>query len=265
MKILTLNYCKYLTHIPDVSHLPNLEEFSFACCDNLITIHNSIGYLNKFEVLDAEGCSKLESFPPLWLTSLKELELRECESLKNFPELLGKMTNIENILLCGTSIRELPFSFQNLSELRVLTLFEGGMLRFSSNFFMMPNLSKIYARGCRLLLPKDKDILSSTVASNVEHLVLENNNLSDECVLAVLTLCANVKYLHLSDNTIKILLECLNECHLLRVLRLDYCKSLEEIRGIPPNLENFSAIGCESLTSSCRRMLLSQVCYFFLH
>jgi len=265
MKVLTLNFCKYLTNIPDVSHLPNLEKFSFENCDNLITIHNSIGYLNKLEVLNAKGCRKLKNFPPLRLTSLKELELRECESLENFPELLSKMTNIQEIMLSETSIRELPFSFQNLSELRNLTLYEGGMLRFSSNIFMMPNLSMIYARGCRLLLPKHKDILSSKVASNVEDLILSNNNLSDECVRAVLTLCANVKYLYLSDNNIKVIPECLNECHLLRFLRLEDCKSLEEIRGIPPNLERFSAIRCESLTSSCRRMLLSQVCCFFLH
>ncbi|XP_024634167.1 disease resistance-like protein DSC2 [Medicago truncatula] len=123
---------------------------------------------------------------------------------------------------------------------------------------MMPNLSKIYATDCRLLLPKHKDILSSTVASNVEDLILSNNNLSDECVRAVLTLCANVKYLYLSDNNIKVIPECLNECHHLSCLRLEDCKSLEEIRGFPPNLKRFSAMRCESLTSSCRRMLLSQ-------
>jgi Leucine-rich repeat (LRR) protein len=257
MKVLTLNFCKYLTNIPDVSHLPNLEKFSFEYCDNLITIHSSIGYLNKLEVLNAKGCRKLKNFPPLRLTSLKELELRECESLKKFPELLGKMTNIQEIRLSETSIRELPFSFQNLSELRNLTLYEGGMLRFSSNIFMMPNLSMIYATDCRLLLPKDKDILSSTVASNVEQLILINNNLSDECVRVVLTLCANVTYLNLSDNSIKVIPECLS------FLRLEDCKSLEEIRGIPPNLKRFSAMRRESLTSSCRRMLLSQVCCFF--
>jgi len=270
MKVLTLNFREYLTHIPDISHLPNLEKFSFKYCCNLITIHNSIGYLNKLELLNAYGCRKLKSFPPLRLTSLKELELSGCESLNSFPELLGKMTNIEHIWLCGTSIRELPFSFQNLSELRDLTLSEPDvnkkiMVRLSSNIFMMPNLSKIFAEDCRLLLPKHKDILSSTVASNVEDVILINNNLSDECVQVVLTLCANVKYLNLSNNSIKILPECLNECHLLRALILDGCKSLKEIRGIPPNLEWFSAMRCESLTSSCRRMLLSQVCCFFLH
>ncbi|CAI8595101.1 unnamed protein product [Vicia faba] len=123
------------------------------------------------------------------------------------------MTNIKEIWLFETSIGELPFSFQNLSEL---------------------------------------------VSSKVEYLNLGKNNLSEECLTIVLTRFANVKYLYLWNNNFKILPKCLDECHLIRILELDGCKSLEEIRGIPPNLEKFSAIRCESLTFSCRRMLLSQ-------
>ncbi|AES76184.1 putative TIR domain, winged helix-turn-helix DNA-binding domain-containing protein [Medicago truncatula] len=117
MKVLILDYCEYLTCIPNVSDLPNLEKLLFINCHNLITIHNSIGYLNKLETLIAKYCSKLESFPPLQLASLKILELYECFRLKSFPELLCKMINIKEIRLSETSIRELSFSFQNLSEL----------------------------------------------------------------------------------------------------------------------------------------------------
>ncbi|AES76181.2 putative TIR domain, winged helix-turn-helix DNA-binding domain-containing protein [Medicago truncatula] len=183
IKNLTLDGSKYLTHISDVSGLPNLEKLSFHCCHSLITIHNSIGYLIKLEILDAWGCNKLESFPPLQLPSLKELILSRCSSLKNFPELLCKMTNIEEIELHRTSIGELPSSFKNLSELR---------------------------------------------------------------------------HLSISFVNLKILPECLSECHRLRELVLYGCNFLEEIRGIPPNLNYLSAIDCKSLSSSSRRMLLSQ-------
>ncbi|KAL5079384.1 hypothetical protein RYX36_007805 [Vicia faba] len=41
----------------------------------------------------------------------------KCRSLKSFPEFLDRMTNIKEIWLFETSIGELPFSFQSLSEL----------------------------------------------------------------------------------------------------------------------------------------------------
>ena len=186
---MTVDTSDYLTHIPDVSGLPNLEKLSFQSCHNLITIHNSIGWLNKLEILDATCCSKLESFPPLRLPSLRKLELSYCQSLENFPELLCEMTNIKNIWLDQTSMGELPFSFKNLSELRLLSI---------------------------------------------------------------------------SIFNFKILPECLSECHNLRKLVLDKCKSLEEIRRIPPNIEEISAMECESLSSSSRRLLLTQVCCSFL-
>jgi len=184
MKILTLDNSDYLTYIPDVSGLQNLERFSFEYGRNLITIDNSIGKLNKLEILNAKYCCMLESFPPLQLPSLKELELSECWRLRSFPELLCKMTNIKRILLYRTFIEELPFSFGNLSELGCLTI---------------------------------------------------------------------------SSYNFKILSECLSECHHLRKLVLDDCEYLDEIRGFPPNLAKFSAVGCVSLSLESRRRLFNQV------
>ncbi|XP_024641875.1 probable WRKY transcription factor 19 [Medicago truncatula] len=183
LRILTFDCSDYLTHIPDVSGLPELIRLSFQNCKNLTTIHNSVGYLYKLEILDATMCRKLKSFPPLCLPSLKKLELHFCRSLKSFPELLCKMSNIKEIWLCDTSIEEMPFSFKNLNELQKLVIM---------------------------------------------------------------------------DKNFKILPKCLSECHYLEHLYLDYCESLEEIRGIPPNLTNLYAEGCKSLSSSSRRMLLSQ-------
>ena len=109
------------------------------------------------------------------------------------------------------------------------------------------------------------DEFRSTMFSNVGHLNLKYNNLSYECLPLLLKSCVNVRHLDIWGSNLKILLGCLNECHLLRVLHLNRCEYLEEIRGIPPNLERLSARHCESLSSSSRRMLLSQVCCFTLH
>ncbi|KEH29802.1 functional resistance protein KR1, putative [Medicago truncatula] len=232
MKVLTLDKCQYLTHIPNVSGLPNLEKFSFRFCDNLIAVHDSIGNLNKLEILNASGCIKLESFPPLWLPSLEELDLSFCERLKSFPELLCKMTNTKAIGMCITSTRELPFSFQNLS----LSLWGCKMLRF----------------------PKHNEKMYSIMFSNVEALDFNPKYLQYECLQIVLKSCVNVKFLDLSFGYFKILPECLNECHLMETLILNLSKHLEEIRGFPPNLKYLEALECKSLSSSSRRMLLSQ-------
>jgi len=153
------------------------------------------------------------------------------------------MTNIKVIDLdFNTSIGELPFSFQNLSELDHLSLSGCGMLRF----------------------PKHNDKMYSIVFPNVKYLSITDCNLSDECLPIFLKWCVNVKELDLSKNNFKILPECLNECHHLNSHFFKECKSLEEIRGIPPNLGWLSASGCESLSSSSRRKLLNQVCCQFI-
>ncbi|MCH83214.1 disease resistance protein, partial [Trifolium medium] len=83
---------------------------------------------SRFET-DTQCCSKLNSFPPMKLTSLEQLELSFCESLKWFPEILGQMKNTKIIVLKGTVIEEFPFSFQNLTGLHTLGIWGSGMLR----------------------------------------------------------------------------------------------------------------------------------------
>ena len=77
--------CKCLTEISDVSGFPNLEELSFKYCDNLVTVHESVGFHDKLKTLKAYGCEKLRSFPPIKLTSLEQLDLSSCSSLESFP------------------------------------------------------------------------------------------------------------------------------------------------------------------------------------
>ncbi|QCD82739.1 internalin A [Vigna unguiculata] len=120
LTVLNFDNCQLLTRIPDVSDLSNLKKLSFEGCKGLIALDDSIGFLNKLIILKAEGCTKLRRFPPLNLPSLEKLELSYCSSLKNFPEILGKMGNIGELSLSKLAIKELPVSFQNLTELHRL-------------------------------------------------------------------------------------------------------------------------------------------------
>ncbi|CAJ2667212.1 unnamed protein product [Trifolium pratense] len=260
MKVLHLDNSECLTEIIDISSLKNLEEFSFQRCENLLTIHDSVGFLNKLKILNAKGCSKLRSFPPIQLPSLQKLELSCCYRLNNFPKILGKMDNIEDIDLIGTSIEELPDSFQNLTRLNELLLVVEGhrmLIRLPSWILMMPKLYHICLYGYHVL-PNQCDKPSSMVSSKLKSLGLRKCNLTDESLPIILKLFSNVTHLDLSMTNITILPECIKEHRSLRSLRLDDCKCLQEIRGIPPNLKYLSALNCESLSSSCRSMLINQ-------
>ena len=264
MKILNFDYSNCLTEIHDVSSLKNLEKFSFENCENLITIHKSVGLLNKLKFLSAKGCSKLRRFPPIKLVSLKILILSFCRKLKSFPEILGKMENITRLVLEETPIIEFPSSFQNLTRLQTLQLSYCGTFRLPSNLFMMPDLVEIIAwRLEGWTLPKQAEgeqRVISLVSSNVECLSLPFCKLSNDFFQTGLTWFRNVKTLNLVHNNFTILPECIKECHLLRDLCLNNCQHLQEVRGLAPNLEIFSAGGCKSLTST--EMLLNQVFFF---
>jgi Leucine-rich repeat (LRR) protein len=162
----------------------------------------------------------------------------------------------------GTSIEELPFSFRNLTGLHSLQVEARRILRLSSSIIMMQKLLWITIEG-GLLLPNQNVKLNSTPSSNVRQLRLKRCNLSEEFLAMLLMWFANVEYLNLSRSNFTILPECIRDCHFLRRLHLDDCKFLREIRGVPPNLKRLSALGCKSLTSSCRSMLLNKV-FFFL-
>ncbi|RHN51766.1 putative leucine-rich repeat domain, L domain-containing protein [Medicago truncatula] len=170
------------------------------------------------------------------------------------------MKNITRIRLFDTSIEKLPVSFQKLTGLLNLIIIGNGMLRLPSSIFRMPALSKINFEDC--LLPKKNDKLSSMVftsrAVDIEYIELIKCNLSDKFLPILVMWSANVKTLDLSGNNFTILPECMKDCRFLWFLKLDDCKCLREIRGIPPNVKHLSAIRCKSLTSSCKHMLLNQ-------
>lgn len=266
MNLTVLNFdgTECLTQIPDISSLQNLVKLTFECCENLVAIHDSVGFLDKLKILSAFGCGKLMSFPPIKLISLEQLDLSSCSSLESFPEILGKMENITQLELKYTPLKEFPFSFRNLARLRDLVLVDCGNVQLPISIVMLPELAQIFALGCKgLLLPKqDKDEEEvSSMSSNVNCLCLSGCNLSDEYFPMVLAWFSNVKELELSCNNFTFLPECIKECHSLILLNLDNCEHLQEIRGIPPNLEYFSAGNCKSLSFCCTAMLLNQVAF----
>ncbi|KAL1356318.1 hypothetical protein HN51_008327 [Arachis hypogaea] len=267
LKVLNFDYSNSLKEIPDVSNLQTLEEFSFEGCSNLVSIHSSVGFLPKLKILNAERCPKLRSFPPaINLASLEELHLSGCSSLENFPEIPEEMENLKGIILIGTGIKELPCSFCNLSRLQHLTLKANEMYRILSVIGMMPRL---YA--CDIELEGNKGRVSgeqeeglhgilthSLPSSDMIHLYLKNSNLSDDFFPLAVAWFPNVSRLDLRGNNFTVLPECIQQFHFLLGLNVEDCEHLREIRGIPPNLEEFSALNCKSLSQRGTSVLLNQ-------
>nr|WIL60057.1 nodulation protein [Melilotus officinalis] len=253
MEVLNLDKCEFLTHIPDVSGAPNLEKLSFLNCENLVSLHQSIGYLKKLRILNGGGCKRLPNFPPIKLTSLEFLNLSHCSTLVSFPEILGNMKYITHLSLEYTAVRELPYSIENLSGLQSLELRGCGMLQLPSILAALPGLKELRISQCEGLKSskQDKKVekLGTKVLSGsyVKHIDFFSCNISDEFIEVGLTWFANVKELDLSMNNFTILPAHIQECRFLSKLQLNYCMHLREIEGIPPNLEIFSAIRCTSL------------------
>ena len=170
------------------------------------------------------------------------------------------MENITKLELEWTRIKDLPFSFRNLTRLQKLNLRGNKFCRIPSAIFMLPELAEIAIKEECPLSKQVEELVIWMRSSKVERLSLRK--LSDDFFPLGLACFANVKELDLSYNSFTILPECIKECRFLWKLCVNHCWYLQEIRGVPPNLKYFSAIYCRSLTSSCCSMLLNQV--FFL-
>jgi hypothetical protein len=123
------------------------------------------------------------------------------------------------------------------------------MVGLPSSIAMLPELSFMSVSNCQRLRfsKKDKGEELESRSSKAEHLILSNCNISNDLFPIVLTWFANVKDLDLSGNNFEILHASIKDCPLLTNLKLDDCKYIEEIKGLPWKLESFSAKECTSL------------------
>nr|XP_023896871.1 disease resistance protein TAO1-like [Quercus suber] len=96
---------------PNFNGVQNLEELVLARCSNLRKLHPSIGKLKKLKLLDLKECQELTSLPDKFeMESLVTLNLTHCLKVKKIPEFVGNMELLQELLLEGTTIIELPSS-----------------------------------------------------------------------------------------------------------------------------------------------------------
>jgi Leucine-rich repeat (LRR) protein len=105
----------HLKELPDLSNATNLERLELCDCRALVELPKSIGNLHKLENLVMANCISLEVIPThINLASLEHITMTGCSRLKTFPDF---STNIERLLLIGTSVEEVPASIRHWSSL----------------------------------------------------------------------------------------------------------------------------------------------------
>ncbi|KAG7941996.1 hypothetical protein I3843_16G076800 [Carya illinoinensis] len=256
LETLKFSKCQFLTKIHDVSGLQSLKKLDIEYCNDLVEIHQSIGYLDKLIKLSIKNCLRLTSFPrSLKLRSLQTLFLCHCKRLQKFPEIESEMKCLAYVDLQGTAIEELPSSIGNLTGLEYLKLSECHKLRHIPTSIL--ELQRLYYLYLELLSspPPMKSSISndghysSKVFPKLEYLVLGKRPLS-ELDYILLTACySTLKTLDLLGSNFIILPEQIKRFVGLCTLLLRNCKELEAILELPPNIEEVDVSGCMSLES----------------
>lgn len=127
-----------------------MESLIVYGCENLVEVHESVGFLDKLVVLDASCCYKLRSLPSsLKLTRLERLYLRECIKLERFPDIVGDMGRLVELDLTMTAIKEVPSSVEYLVRLRTLMLaFCENLINLPTSIYKLQSLYLLNLEGC---------------------------------------------------------------------------------------------------------------------
>lgn len=151
LKYINLNRCESITELPELC-IPSLEELDLSFCQNLVKVHESVGFLDKLQIWDLQGCEKLQILPnTLRLKSLVDFVLIDCLRLEKFPNIHPEMKCLRTLYLHHSGIRELPSSIKYLTGLHSLDLHDCQNLRYlPDDIYKLQLLSELSIPTTRL-------------------------------------------------------------------------------------------------------------------
>ncbi|XP_040373349.1 disease resistance protein RPV1 isoform X2 [Rosa chinensis] len=198
---------------------------------------------SRLTCMNLSECESLKELPDLsGIPNLKELDLSHCTSLKKLPDLSG-IPNLKKLdLSCCKSVKELP-DLSGIPNLKELDLIGCTSLKELPDLSGIPNLEMLNLSCCVSL----KELLDLSGIPNLEML-----NLSC-CVslkeLPDLSGIPNLKELDLSECESLKELPDLSGIPNLKKLDLSGCKSLKEVPDLSgiPNLKELDLSHCTSL------------------
>ncbi|GKB52400.1 NB-ARC domains-containing protein [Tanacetum coccineum] len=207
-----LRYCCNLTTTPDFSEITNLEELILEGCENLVSVHPSIGMLKRLVVLNLTGCLKVEQLP----------------------EALGQIKSLTELHVDKTAITELPSCVSSLLNLESLSF--GGQGRIQSRWWTFGLLSK---------QKQPQRPVSFAGLHMLKCLNISYCNLFE--VPESIGGLSCLEILNLSGNNFTTLPGNLRQLSHLQFLHIDGCKKLEVLSKLPPNLDFLHASDCTLL------------------
>ncbi|KAK3187961.1 hypothetical protein Dsin_027522 [Dipteronia sinensis] len=254
LRRISLQGCKQLIEVPDLSRAPKLHVMNLDGCSNL-TKFSKISrnvkelYLSKTAVeeipslpieslynlviLDISKNTRLKNLPSMsHLTSLRSLNLEGCSNITEFPEV---SVNTGELYLCRTAIEEIPSFAERFTKLEYLT------------FSHCRSLKRVSSDILKLTM-EDFPNLDFSGCSKLENLpeVLEDNR-------KIVDLCFDWSGIKTLPSSIEIMSG-------LSELSLRYCKNLESLPNSLCNLTNLVSLdlsGCVGVEKMLENVLSS--------
>ena len=254
MRYVNFSWCESIRKIPDLSMIPNIKVLKFCYCKNLVEIDDSLGRLDKLEVLDLTFCGKLETLPScLSMKSLRSFNLNFCASLKKFPNISQEMKSLEKLYLQETGISELPLSFGNLTGIIELELGDLAVhLHLPGSIYNLQRLEYLNLTG-HFIFPKDEEIyrhfpvgiygrFSRYLFPSLKGLSLHDFSNHSEMDFILNYCCPpSLESLWIYDSEIVTLPECISRFKGLETLEMKHCFDLQEIPNLPRSIRYVSA------------------------
>ncbi|KAF8102892.1 hypothetical protein N665_0190s0013 [Sinapis alba] len=181
LKRIILSHSQQLTKFPRLSKAKNLEHIDLEGCTSLVKVNSSILHHDKLTFLSLKNCSRLRVMPTtVHLKCLEVLNLSGCSELENLQDF---SSNLKELYLAGTAIREMPSSIGDLTRLVTLDLENCESLQHLplgiSNLKAMMTLK---LSGCSNLksLPSTRMTMEESVSINLHSAIQESREAGEE-------------------------------------------------------------------------------------
>ena len=249
MKSIKLSGCKSVTKLPNLC-TPNLENLDLSFCKNLVECHESIGFLDKLQILRLFSCEKLQLLPShLMWKSLYTLDVSSCLSCDLFSLLADNFVTWLHGLYsyCCKNVVDLEDIIYKLPPSEILYIYTG--------------TSRPWCECC--ISQKSFAFLD---LGNVQNLDLSNDgNLIDLDFLMKFEYFPVLERLYLNEINIITIPESITKFTRLETLGIKCCKHLREIPRLPQSIREVFVLNSPLLHPQSSNRLFSQVFLSLFH
>ncbi|MED6144821.1 hypothetical protein PIB30_019065 [Stylosanthes scabra] len=247
LKYLNLSSCPMLKQLPDLSEAPNLEILNVECCYELNDFPSYLTHHKGVVELILWKCSRFETLgSKLEMSSLQELDIEGCTSMRKLPEFGKCMKHLSILSLCGTAIEELPTTISCLVGLKELHLDLCKRLTcLPDSIQELKSLTVLSISYCPNVFQSLHSLSSLTSLGTLRLSACFLT--SQESLSYNLANLVSLTDLELSENNFVRVPINIHELPKLRCLNLDFCPNLKVLPELPSSIKVLYARHCESL------------------